>query len=146
MKVRLIRSKYKYTPNDIVKFIVRKDLQRSQQKSIIEDLFKNYNKDIAFIYRNDFMIFKREIDYKVKMYEVEDTELSEVELILKEFNLSSEIMDNCETDYFGDYFKLIKLDLIYSGITYRKMKLRTLINEFGYKKRTYDLVDKIIRQ
>lgn len=78
----------------------------------------------------------------LNLYELDDREYHEAERILLEISqkgTDSEI----ETDCFGAYFKLIWMQLTYSGISYRKIKLRNLLRDFNYKRRTAALMNRM---
>ena len=75
------------------------------------------------------------------MITLEDHDYAEAELIIHELNLS--IPSWAENDDFTSYFKFTRLSLLYSGIEYRRLKLRTLLKVFGYRRRSEQLMQKI---
>lgn len=97
---------------------------------------------IVWDYRHDNLLFKQSVMNLLTMYELDDRTYNEAELILRE--VDSTIEADTGADYFGAYFKLIWLQLMYSGISYRKIKLRTLLHDFGYKWRTEALTSSMI--
>lgn len=136
----MVYTKYKFTPYDIAGYLLYSDFPYKQNNEIIEDLFKNHNASIVYPYRLDFLSLKSKTADLIILLGTDGEILNEAELILKELNDSKLNNNECELDYFGAYFKLIKLQLLYSGITYRKIKLRTLLKDFGYKRRTSSLL------
>ena len=71
-----------------------------------------------------------------------DEEYEEAQLIIREFQIEK---SEAVPDYFDAYFKYIKLKLMYSGSGYQRTKLRTLLKEFGYKRRSAALMESINR-
>ncbi|MCR5075952.1 MAG: hypothetical protein K6A79_09155 [Ruminococcus sp.] len=138
----MVHTKYKFTPQDIAVYLLIADLPRSREDKIIEDFFQEYNDEIVFNYRNDFLELRRQIHNSMILLEMSDEEYAETQLIMRELQIEK---TEYEPNYFGAYFKLIKLQLLYSGKDYQRIKLRTLLNDFGYKRRTEALVNSITR-
>lgn len=134
---------YKFTPADIALYFLMDDLPHSKQKDIIRDLFDNCNDLIEKPFCEDLPKFKSQISDLMISWESDDETLDEVELIKNELGIAENDESDLLSDYFGAYFKLIKLQLLYSGANYRKIKLRTLIKDFGYQRRTVALMDNI---
>lgn len=126
-------SKYKFLPDDVALLFMISDLPVAKEKEIIDDLFHKHNSEIAASYRKDFDSFRKTVYDIVAASEIEYAEYNEMQMILDEFGVSrgEEVTD----DIFGSYFRLIKLQLMYT-VSYRKIKLRTLLKEFGYKRRS----------
>lgn len=80
----------------------------------------------------------------LNLYELDDRDYSEAELIMIDAEGFATDEDK-EVDYFGVYFKLIWMQLMYSSISYKKIKLRTLLWDFGYQRRTEGLINNMIR-
>ena len=67
---------------------------------------------------------------------------------MDELNLLMQDMDHCNIDgsvneqgVIESFFKIIKLQLTYTpDKAYRKIKLRTLVGRFGYKRRSVNLI------
>lgn len=129
-------AKYKFTPLDFYNYILLYDLRFSEQNRIIEDFFKAHNSELASTYRKDLSLLKKEINNIKICNTAIDGELDEVAVILNELKVKYKFAPQKDDYLFADYFKMVKLQLLYSGITYKKVKLRTLLTKFGYKKRT----------
>ena len=138
-------SKYKFTPMDLANYILCEDLSHTHANGVIFDLFENYNDLILYPFRNDYMKFKSRIFELINLMELDDEDLDETELIMCGIdNKFNEYINECiDEDYFDAYFKRIKLKLMYS-LNYKKIKLRKLLKELGYKRRTPELVHRII--
>ena len=108
----------------------------SEQNRIIEDFFQAHNSELASVYREDLSLLRKEINNIKICNTAIDDELDEVAVILNELKVKYKFAPQKEEYLFADYFKMLKLQLLYSGITYKKVKLRTILTKFGYKKRT----------
>ena len=129
-------AKYKFTPLDFYNYILLYDLRFSEQNRIIEDFFKAHNSELASTYRKDLSLLRKEINNIKICNTAIDDELDEVAVILNELKVKYKFAPQKEEYLFADYFKMVKLQLLYSGITYKKVKLRTILTKFGFKKRT----------
>lgn len=134
-------TKYLFTPQDLALFICFEDLTLSRENEVLKDLFDNHNAEILFPFREDFVLFRKAInDFMIK-YEMDFDERNEAEMIMREVNgVSTE--QTSEPDYYCGYFKMIKLRLLYKQDSI-KMKMSTLLSDFGYKRRTKELADTI---
>lgn len=141
-KVKRVYTKYKYTPWDIAVYSAWENLSCRRQTEVIKDLFSNFNSDIVYPYRENYLMFKNSIADLLIVYGLSNEEYSEAELIMNEIG-SMDLYEPDNEYFFGAYFKLIKLQLLYSGISYRKIKLKNLLRDFGYKRRTPELVTNI---
>lgn len=138
----MVYTKYKFTPVDLANYIFTEDLSHHHTNEVIWNLFKNFNKLIVYPFCNDYMKFKKAISEQLNLWELTDREYTEAELIMYEIN--SSIFNEYDADYFSTYFKLIKLQLMYS-VNFRKIKLRNLLRDFGYKRRTSELMTSMNR-
>lgn len=127
-------AKYKYTPKDIASLLCISNFTRSRENEIIEDIFKNHNDDIIAKYRKDFHKLRRAVREETIILESDNHTFSETEIILKEFGLT--ISDDNIENVFGQYFRLIKLQIMYSHSGYKRLKLRSILKDFGYKRRS----------
>lgn len=138
----MVHSKYKFTPQDIAVYLLVADLPRFREDEIISDLFQEHNGDIVYDYRNDLLKLRRHVYEKKILLEMNDEEYEEAQLIMREFQIEK---SESHPDYFGAYFMYIKLKLLYSGKGYHRIKLRTLLKDFGYKRRSAALMESINR-
>lgn len=127
-------SKYKYRPEDVALVFMKSDFNRKQENDILLSIFQNYNSDIVSEYRNDLMKFRKAVHEYAILYSLNSNDYNEVNLIMSE--LGFEITDTNLDDVFGAYFRYVKLKLIYTDIGCYRLKLRTLLKDFGYKRRS----------
>lgn len=139
----MINEKYKFTIYDLALYLLLEDFSHNHTNNIIMDMFYSHNDLISDKYAKDFIKFKRMIFDKLFEYELDNNTYNEAEIIMKEVNERSPFENDESTDYFAGYFKQIKLQLMYSDISYRKIKLKKLLKDFGYRRRTPDLMDNI---
>lgn len=137
----MVWEKDKLTPQDIADYMLYEDVTHKREIEILSDLFNNHNDMIIQNYRNDYLKLKQQVFTFMNIYELSNDEYSEAEQILRETADVKELYSYDEADCFGEYFKFIWLQLMYSGISCRKMKLRNLLKAFGYKRRSKKLIN-----
>lgn len=135
-------AKYKLMPQDIAVYLFIENAPHKRESEVLWDLFENHNQMIVRDYRKSYLQFKQSVMNLLNIYELDDASYNEAELILKEIE-NTEFYTYEEKDCFAAYFKLIWLQLMYSDISYRKMKLRNLLRDFVYKRRTTSLIHNI---
>lgn len=128
-------AKYKFTPLDFYNYILLYDLRFSEQNRIIEDFFQAHNSELVSAYRNDLSLLRKEINNIKICNTAIDGELNEVAIILNELKVKYKFAPQKDDYLFADYFKMIKLQLLYSGVHHKRIKLKTLLSKFGYKRR-----------
>ena len=127
-------SKYKFTPKDVASLLYISDFTHLREKEIIEDLFREHNNSIIVNYRNDFDKFRRVVHEETVILELDDCSFSETDMILRVYGLT--ITDDNIDNVFGQFFRLVKLQILYSQSGYKRLKLRSILKEFGYKRRS----------
>ena len=137
-------AKYKFTPLDFYNYILLYDLRFSEQNRIIEDFFRFHNSELTSAYRNNLKLLRKEINNIKICNTAIDGELNEVAIILNELKVKYKFGPQKDDYLFADYFKMVKMQLLYSGITYKKVKLKTLLQIFGYKRRSEQIKKDII--
>ena len=141
-------SKYLFTPLDIALFFNYSDFTLSDEKYIRDDIWENRYEVLEPKYRNNKYKFIKKVNSYIQM--LDDNYLDEFEAInrtLSELGSNYEFGGYDEDDnYIESYFRLIKLKLSYlEDCDYVRIKLRTLLRNFGYKRRTEKLVLSINR-
>ena len=142
-------SKYLYTPKDIAIFFNYSDFRKSDEKIVREDLWENRNMVLEPKYRKDKKKFINEISKYMVILSLKEykKELEEINIIFEE--LGSEYEMNLlerEEYYVEAFFRFIKLRLTYiENCSFIKIKLRTLLRNFGYKRRSENIVENIKR-
>lgn len=142
-------NKYLYNPKDIAIFFEYSDFKLSDENKIKEDIWENRESLLAPQYRKDKNKFINEISkymviLSLKKYK---KELDEINKIFKELGSEYEMTLLEEEEYYVEaFFKFIKLRLIYiENCKFVRLKLRTLLRNFGYKRRSENLVNNIKR-
>lgn len=136
-------TKYLFTPHDLAIFFKTDDLSHGRKAEVISDLFNNHNAEIVYPFRENFTLFRRAVNDFLIRYDTSDEDLDEAQMIMDEVNGSStEVIS--DPDYYGAYFKLVKLRLLYTT-DYCKIKMSTLLSNFGYQRRSAQLVTRIKR-
>ncbi len=136
----MTEEKYRLLPQDLAGYFYLADLPHSEECRIISDLFDSHGEWLGGC---DRLRFKRSTADLLNVYETDSRTYSEAEFIMNEAGLSGLTKEE-DADYFGAYFKLIRLQLMYSDIPYRKIKLRNLMRDFGYKRRSKAFTDNIM--
>lgn len=137
-------AKYKFTPLDFYNYILLYDLRFSEQNRIIEDFFQAHNSELASVYREDLSLLRKEINNIKICNTAIDGELDEVAVILNELKVKYRFAPQKDDYLFADYFKMVKLQLLYSGVHYKKIKLKTLLAMFGFKRRNEQIKKDIL--
>jgi len=135
--------KYMITLQDAAVYLFLENAYHKRENEVLHDLFANHNQSIVREYAKDYLQLKQCVMNLLNIYELDDASYDEVELVLKEIENTKFYSNEEEVDCFAAYFKLIWLQLMCSGITYRKIKLRNLLKDFGYKRRSAALVNNI---
>lgn len=128
--------KYKYTPLDFYNYIILMDLTISEQQAILSDFWNTHNSELSMPYRTDLFLLKKEVNHIKLCNNTIPGELDDVAVIINELNINCKVAPQKREYLFADYFKMIKLQLLYSDISYKKVKLKTILSKLGYKKRT----------
>ncbi len=132
-----------YTPFDIALFFASANLTISEEQSILVSLWQ-HNNVIDFEYCKGKKQFRksvfRELDNLIGVENV-----FEIDLIFKDMGSKFSLLEfNSEQDAISSFFKVIKLNLTHApGKNHCRIKLRNLIKNFGYKKRSAALIDNI---
>lgn len=127
---------------DIAGFLLKKDYQISQERKIVKEIWKNKT-DIPLKYKNNLELFLRDIHYEISKLDMDMVEYDEIVQLYEEFDLLIDL-DYNQTDDLDDFFKNIKLSLIYTqDKDFYQIKMRSLLKKLGYKKRTYKLNENI---
>lgn len=142
-------SKYLYTPGDIALYFGVSDLTVSEEKKIRDAIWEERDLILHPYYRKDKYKYVKEIYKLLSSYEDENfySEMQEINKVLKEIGSNYTIKEDCEDQqYIEAFFRYIKLRLTYTPkVSYVNLKLRTLLWDFGYKRRTSHLIDNISR-
>lgn len=140
-------SKYLYKPCDIALYFSFSNFTISDEKKIRDTIWEDRFTILDPLYRNDKYKYIKEISKLIHQYEEESfySEMHDINKVLEEIGSIYIITEhNNEDDSVEAFFRYIKLRLTYTeNVKYVRFKLRTLLREFGYKKRTDKLVGHI---
>lgn len=134
-------TKYLFTPYDLARFIYFGNLSVKRSNEILKNLFDEHNAEVLSPFRNDFFLLHKKVTDLVNEFSVDYDELDEARSIMREVNGASTEQIS-EPDYYCSYFKLVKLRLLYTA-DYCKIKMSTLLSNFGYQRRSAQLVTRI---
>lgn len=134
--------KYLYTPYDVAVFCLYADFKNSDERVIVSDIWENSKEDIPAKYRDNSDHYIREI--RLERFKLEDIqgELDELNLLMSDTE-HAYCVDGAldEQGIIESYFKIVKLSLTHiEGCDFKKIKLRRLLQIFGYKRRSPQLV------
>lgn len=138
---------YLYTPFDIAVYFNSSNMTISEENLILSLLWEQKYTLISYDCRKERRHFFNLVKYEMHNMNVSLDGIDELNFILKEMGSKFSIGEqNYEQGAIESYFKLFKLKLTYTqGTDFCKIKLRTLIRKFGYKRRTNNLVECINR-
>lgn len=134
-----------YTPFDVAVYFKTENLTINEEHSILESLWGRRNDLMEIGHIKEKIQFVSSV--MIELYKLGGiTECAEeINIILREMGSKYRVNESeFERDVIESYFKVIKLRLMYTpGKDYCRIKLRTLIGSFGYKRRTAALVEYI---
>lgn len=136
--------KYLYTPYDIAVFFISADFSLSDEKNLLSRLSESA--DIPSKYRGNYPLLKKQVANEISNFDnTLDAEINALQILLKDVDRTFKINGIInEQGVIESYFKIIKLWLTFvEGCAFRKIKLRTLLKHFGYKRRSLQLVNEI---
>lgn len=142
-------SKYLYTAQDVALFFDYSDLKLSFEKKIKEDLWQRRKLVLDPKYRENKNELIKEISKcrELSDYKEYKNELDIINRIFKELGSEYKISKlEYDSNYIEAFFRFIKLRLTYTeNCLFIRIKLRTLLRNFGYKRRSVVLVNDIKR-
>lgn len=142
-------SKYLYTATDIGIYFNNADLPHSKENKILEQLWEDRHKILDLKYRKNRAFFCKSVRKEMEKYllETNNCEIDSINKILEDIGSSFTLDTSFNEEYQVEaFFRVIKLKLIYTDdINNIKMKLRTLLGYFGYRRRSQQFVDNVKR-
>lgn len=139
--------KYLYTPYDIAVFLLIANFTKSYERAVLHDIWENNKDSIPAKFRKSEVLFRRCVSFELSKFDGALDDIDELNLLMRDTEQSFYIDGTInEQGIIESYFKIIKLELTYvAGRDYRKIKLRRLLKQFGYKRRSAQLVAGIQR-
>jgi hypothetical protein len=140
--------KYLYTPYDVAVFFLTADFKQSKERTVLRDLWENEKDSIAAFYREDEKLWRKHVYNELSKIDGSlcDADMDELDLLLQDTGHSWSMRDEAdvsieEQGVIESYFKIVRLNLTYvDGKNYHKIKLRRLLQQFGYQRRSAQLV------
>lgn len=136
-----------YSAVDMGHIICDLDLRVGEAGQMLEDVWANDFQFMAPEYREDkrhfFLEAYRWADY-LSNWDTLDREFSQIQRIAQEAGSQLADMDELLDQYYdvNYFFKRRRVQILYlDGKDYVKFKLRTLLDAYGYKRRTQELVN-----
>lgn len=130
-------SKYLYTPYDIAIFFKWADFTRSDEVAVRRMIWEDGN--ISAKYREDERKYINDIDRCLEQINNVSyfDEIESINIVLAEIGSNFTIQNVIDEELTIDsFFRIIKLKLLYcEDVSYVRLKLRTLLGEFNYKRR-----------
>lgn len=138
-------SKYLYTPYDIAIFFMWADFTRSDELNVRSMIWEDGN--INAKYRANERMFVRDIERCLEQIQSTSyfNEAQSINNVLADIG-SNFTIENVidEESTIDSFFRIIKLKLTYcEGVSYVRLKVRTLLREFNYKRRHSIFVEKL---
>lgn len=128
-----------YSPQQVAYFVVKEDLNIKSIIELVQEIFRKEYSFIDFKYQKNeklfyeetlmyinFLTFKEEFDNETKKDKQND--------YLEKYKHFNQIQPN--------FFLITRLMLLYTK-KYRRIKLRTLLKIYGYKRRKINIISKI---
>ena len=134
-----------YTPDDIAVFLLKANFPLRYEQTVLHNLWTEQT-HIATKYRRDESTFRRDVRQAAASYALDgDSGLDELDLIMRDVDPNYTLLSPYdEHDVILRFFKVIRLELLYiEGRDYYKIKLRRLLKQFKYKRRSQTLVQNI---
>lgn len=135
--------KYLCTAFDVAVYIKIANFPIKQEYAILDSMWDRREGLIAAKYKIEKKQFINLIRHEMNKLDGSLDCVDEINYILREMGSKYLLCDQeFEQDVIASYFKVIKLQLILTpGKKYCRIKLRTIIRSFGYKKRTASLIE-----
>lgn len=137
-----------YTTDEIAIYIKCNDFKHSEEVSILNKIWNDGKEYWEEQYDYDRRKFFRNVYEKVYSMDIlnYEEEVKFINKILKENESEYILHNNKEEKTIESFLKIIKLNLMYTPrIDHKKIKLRTLLKEFGYERRSAKFVDSVNR-
>lgn len=139
--------KYLYTPQNIAVFFLKGDFTLSDERAVIIEIWEEDKAFLPAKYRKDFLLFEQHIYIQLSKLDSDLSDLNELNILMHDTSSPTFLDGSIDEEwYIENYFKIIRLFLTHvQDVSYRKIKLRTLLRDFGYKRRSAQLIECIRR-
>ena len=126
---------------DVAAYLINTNSTPQKSSEIIKDLFSNHLEYLVPEASENFKTFSKAVSHTMVINLIDENTLRELNAITDE--VSGNHTDAIEEPSQLFFFKQMKLQLLYSGTGYVRMKLRSLLTKFGYKRRTAEFVSSV---
>ena len=126
-----------YTPEIIAYYCYENDLTIKQAYSLIDSIYNIEYKFINIKYKLDIKSFRYQLmDYWDYLIDKEEylNDISTIKNYYEELHIPLNVIE--ETSSLDYFFIKIRLDMIFFNAPYRRIKFRTLLKKYGYKRRS----------
>lgn len=126
---------------DVAAYLINTNSTPQKSSEIIKDLFSNHPEYLVPEESENFQTFSKAVSHTMVINLIDENTLRELNTITDE--VSGNHTDVIEEPAQLFFFKQMKLQILYSGTGYVRMKLRSLLAKFGYKRRTAEFVSSV---
>lgn len=126
---------------DVAAYLINSNSTPQKSSEIIKDLFSNHLEYLVPEESENFQDFSKAVSHTMVINLIDENTLKELNAITDE--VSGNHTDVIEEPAQLFFFKQMKLQLLYSGTGFVRMKLRSLLAKFGYKRRTAEFVSSV---
>ena len=129
-------------PFEVAVFLKTENFPIKEEYRIIDAIWESRESFLSVQYCTNKKIFKKAVSHELNKLDGMLKDIAEINMILIEIGSKHRIDGSTfEHDVVASYFKVIKLRLVFApGREYCRVKLRTIISSFGYKRRSLELV------
>lgn len=129
-------------PFEVAVFLKTENFPIKEEYRIIDIIWESRENFLSDEYCKDKKTFKKCVSHELNKLDGMLKDIAEINMILIEIGSKHRIDSSTyELDVVASYFKVIKLRLVFApGREYCRVKLRTIISSFGYKRRSLELV------
>jgi hypothetical protein len=139
---------FKYSAIEIAIIISEMELGCREENRLIEEIWFGEKRYLEKKYKNNKKKFILDVYYWIHYVYEKSSMDNEFLKLQNEFKKNNRTVD--ENDYVNDYsqlelfFKKSRIHILYGqGPDYVRIKLRTLLSTYGYKRRSYQIVEHI---
>lgn len=125
-----------FSPLDVANFLQRIDVKVGLEREIIAQIYHKVPIGEK--------ISEQDFANRVRLYSLRDSDLKDMNDFLQDMEQEQVFLRQEEEEFVKSYFKNVYLDLNFDNkCKFRKIKMRTLLKIFGYKRRSEQIVRNI---
>ena len=133
-----------YSALDLAVFVSSMDLSCREESRVIESIWAGENELLSSRYKDNLRQFILDVRYWLNYFYEKPVLDKEFPAVQKDLSRLEHSLQTGE--YFSDFtdldlfFKAMRIRILYCGEKYVRIKLRTLLARYGYKRRTPQLM------